>query len=193
MIVQRWVVVGEDAWFNQEATWKVIWRNTIGHSYQDQRLQPPNAKPHTCSFFKLMFIIETLCYRVAIFANALSNWCGQWNMTIDINQYHESHHKFLLLLKLQYRPTWWVQMVEVMSITHFIFGAHKCLINEFPNMRARHLETFVRWQWNNAPKLVARDENLQQKTTKKMETQDLKRGAKEATYRQGPSLKLLQR
>lgn len=60
-------------------------------------------------------------------------------------------------------------------------------------MRARHLETFVRWQWNNAPKLVARDENLQQKTTKKMETQDLKRGAKEATYRQGPSLKLLQR
>ena len=59
-------------------------------------------------------------------------------------------------------------------------------------MRARHLETFVRWQRNNAPKLVARDENLQ-KTTKKMETQDLKRGAKEATHRQGPSLKLLQR
>lgn len=40
---------------------------------------------------------DLVCYRDAVFADVLSDWCGQWNMTIDINQYHESHHEFLLL------------------------------------------------------------------------------------------------
>jgi hypothetical protein len=39
-------------------------------------------------------------------------------------------------------------------------------------MKACPLEFFLRWQRNNAPKLVARDEYLQ-KTVEEMETQDL--------------------
>ena len=87
-------------------------------------------------------------------------------MTIDVNQYHESHHEFLLLLKLQYSRTRWVKIVEAMAITHFIAGVHKCLINEFPNTRAGPLERL------NAPELLARDEDLQ-KAIEKMEGREL--------------------
>ena len=135
---------------------------------------------------------DHVCFRAAVFANVLSNWCGQWNMTIDVNQYHKSHHEFLLLLKLQYRPTRWVRIVEAMAITHFIAGAHKCLINEFPNTRAGPLERFLRWQRMNAPELVARDEDLQ-KAIEKMEGRELKRVAADPLHQFGLAPKLLRR
>jgi hypothetical protein len=93
---------------------------------------------------------------------------------------------------LQYRPTRWVRIVEVMAITHFIAGAHMCLINEFPNTRAGPLERFLRWQRTNAPELVARDEDLQ-KEIEKMEHRELKRIAEEPAYQRGPAPKLLRR
>ena len=113
-------------------------------------------------------------------------------MTIDVNQFSESHHEFLLLLKLQYRPTRWVRLVEAMSITHFITGAHKCLINEFPNTRAGPFERFLRWQRLNAPELVARDEDLQ-KALDKVEIRESKRGAAEAGHRGEPPSKILRK
>lgn len=87
---------------------------------------------------------DPVCYRVAVFANILSYWCSQWNVTLDVNQFCESHHEFLLLFKLQFRPTKWIRLVEAMAITHFIAGAHKCLINEFPNTKAGPFEQFLR-------------------------------------------------
>lgn len=77
--------------------------------------------------------LDPVCFGAAVFCNTLANWCSQWNVTIDVNQFSESHHEFLLLLKLQYRRTKWVRLVEAMAMTHFIVGAHKCLINEFPH------------------------------------------------------------
>ena len=47
-----------------------------------------------------------------------------------------------------------------MAIAHFIAGAHRCLINEFPNTRAGPFEQFLPWQRLNAPELVAGDDNL---------------------------------
>lgn len=88
---------------------------------------------------------DPVCFRAAVFANVLSDWCGQWNVTIDVNQFHESHHEFLLLLELQYRPTRWMRLVEAIAITHFIAGAHKCLVNEFPYTRVGPFERFLRW------------------------------------------------
>ena len=135
---------------------------------------------------------DPVCFRAAVFCNILADWCGQWNVTIDINQFSESHHEFLLLLKLQYRPTRWVRLVEVMAISHFIAGAHKCLINEFPNTRAGPFERFLRWQRLHAPELVARDEDVQ-KALEKVETRELKRGAAEAAHWGGPPPKLLRK
>ena len=120
--------------------------------------------------------LDPVCFRAAVFCNTLAEWCGQWNVTIDVNQFSESHHEFLLILKLQYRPTRWVRVVEAMAITHFIAGAHKCLINEFPHTRAGPFERFLRWQRHNAPELVEKDEDLR-RAIDKMEIRDNKRMA----------------
>lgn len=119
--------------------------------------------------------LDPVCFRAAVFCNTLADWCGQWHVTIDVNRFSESHHEFLLLLKLQYRPTRWVRLVETMAITHFIAGAHRCLINEFPHTRAGPFERFLRWQRFNAPELVEHDEDLR-RAVEKMEIRDNKRG-----------------
>ena len=103
---------------------------------------------------------DPVCFRAAVFSNILADWCGEWDVTIDVNQYHESHHEFWLLLKLQYKLTRWVRLVEAMALTHFIVGAHKCLINEFPYTRVGPFDRFLRWQRTHAPERVAKDEDL---------------------------------
>lgn len=142
-----------------------------------------NVKQPIANFLKSMF-------RAIVFVNVLSNWCRQWNVIIDINWYHESHHKFMLLLKLQYMLTRWMRLVEAMAITHYIAGAHKCLINEFPYTCARPFERFLRWQLTNAPELVAKEEDLQ-KTIGKIETKELKRANEEVAHHNTPPSKLL--
>jgi hypothetical protein len=101
-------------------------------------IQGPETTPKKChETYKRFFEdhiqhLDPICFRTAMFSNTLATWCQLWNITIDVNKVSESHHEFLLLLKLQYCPTRWVRLVEAISITHFITGAHKCLINEFP-------------------------------------------------------------
>ena len=161
-------------------------------------IQGPKTTPVECHpTYKRFFEdhiqhLDHVCYRATVFLNILATWCHLWNVIIDVNHFSESHHEFLLLLKLQYRPMHWVRLVEAMSITHFITGAHKCLINEFLNTRASPFESFLRWQRLNAPELVARDEDLQ-KALDKVEVWESKRGAKEAGHRWGPPSKILRK
>ena len=124
--------------------------------------------------------LDPICFRVAVFCNTLANWCGQWNVIINVNKFAESHYEFLLLLKLQYRPTRWVRVVEAMAITHFITSAHRCLINDFPHTRAGPFERFLRWQCLNAPALVAQDEDLR-RAIDKMESRDQRKRTEETT------------
>ena len=77
----------------------------------------------------------------------------------------------------------WVRLIEAMAISHFIAGAHKCLINEFPHTRAGSFERFLRWQRLNAPEAVAGDEDMR-RAIEKIETKDLKRTAQEGTTMQ---------
>lgn len=105
--------------------------------------------------------------------------------TIDVNQFSENHHEFLFLLKLQYRPTRWVRLVKAMAITHFIAGAHRCLINEFPHTRAGPFERFLRWQRLHAPELVELDDDLRC-AIEKMEIRDNKRAAEMTPHHQRP-------
>lgn len=129
--------------------------------------------------------LDPVCFRAAVFCNTLATWCGQWNVTIDVNQFSESQHEFFLLLKLQYRPTRWVRIVEAMAITHFIAGAHRCLINEFPHTRAGPFERFLKWQRLNAPEFVEKDEDLR-KAVAKMEIRDNKRAIEVPPAAPGP-------
>ena len=61
---------------------------------------------------------------------------------------------------MQYQPTKWVRLAEVMATTHLIAGAHRCLINEFPHTKIQPFERFLRWQCLNALGLVELDYDL---------------------------------
>lgn len=104
---------------------------------------------------------DPVCYRAAIFCAALADWCPRWNFAINVNVHNESKQEFLMLLKLQYRPSRWIRVVEAMALTHFIEGVHVSLINEFPFTRAGPFERFLKWQRKNNPQAVERDEDLQ--------------------------------
>lgn len=97
-------------------------------------------------FFILMFIIVILCVFVLPYLlMCLQIGVGGGTSPSDVNQFHESHHAFLLLLKLQYWPTRWTRMVEAMAIAQFIARAHKCFINEILYTNASHFERLLRW------------------------------------------------
>ena len=87
---------------------------------------------------------DPVCFRAAIFCAALADWCPTWNFAINVNMHNESKREFLMLLKLQYRPSRWVRVVEAMAVTHFIEGVHTSLINEFPFTRAGPFERFLK-------------------------------------------------
>lgn len=104
---------------------------------------------------------DPVCFRAAIFCAVLADWCPRWNFAINVNMHHKSQQEFLMMLKLQYRPSRWLRVVEVMSMTHFIEGAHTSMINEFPFTRCGPFERFLKWQRKNNPQGVAQDEDLQ--------------------------------
>lgn len=66
--------------------------------------------------------------------------CHRWNVAINVNCHHESRHEFWILLKLQYRPSRWVKLVEAMAITHFIEGVYTNLINKLSFTCVGHFE-----------------------------------------------------
>ena len=104
---------------------------------------------------------DPVCFRAAVFCAALAEWCTRWNFAINVNYYHESRQEFFMLLKLQFRPSRWLRMVEAMAITHFIEGVHSSFINEFPYTRVGPFERYLKWQRTNNPHFVAQDEDLQ--------------------------------
>ena len=126
---------------------------------------------------------DPVCFRAAIFCAALADWCHKWSFAINVNVHNESKQEFLMLLKLQYRPSRWIRVVEAMALTHFIEGVHISLINEFPFTRAGPFERFLKWQKRNNPQAVAQDEDLQRVV--------LRLEAKEARHRGSGSQDLL--
>ena len=87
-----------------------------------------------------------------------------------------------MLLKLQYRPSRWIRVVEAMVLTHFIEGVHVSLINEFPFIRAGSFERFLKWQKKNNPQAVERDEDLQRAIMRLEAKESKQRGSGNQDY-----------
>ena len=79
-----------------------------------------------------MYVFELLCF----------TWHSPTGVqggifSINVNCHSKSRYEFLMFLKLQYRPSRWVQLAEEMAISHFVIshfvtGVHTNLINGFP-------------------------------------------------------------
>lgn len=106
--------------------------------------------------------------------------CVAWHLLIGVHNGFSlsmsivtmSHDiNFFMLLKLQYRPSRWVQLVEAMAICHFIEEVHTSLINKFPLTRVRPFERFMKWHRIIHPQVVAQYEDLQ-RTIVKLEAKE---------------------
>jgi len=52
-------------------------------------------------------------------------------MIIDVNQFDPMRPELHILLKIKYKGARWLQLLEVMATTHFLFAPHLSLVNEF--------------------------------------------------------------
>jgi hypothetical protein len=77
---------------------------------------------------------------------------------INVNVWDSKQPEFLLNMKLQYHNTRWVRMIEVMAMTHFLYGAHAGFINELNGTKKVEIDNWLRAQRLNNSALLADNE-----------------------------------
>jgi hypothetical protein len=84
--------------------------------------------------------------------------CSTFGVIINVNVWDSKQPEFLLNLKLQYHNTRWVRMIEVMAMSHFLYGAHAGFINELNGTEKVEIDNWLRAQWLNNSALLADNE-----------------------------------
>lgn len=106
----------------------------------------PKACAHSYKEFAHIHIahVDPVCFRTTIFATLLARWCREYQIIVNINIFYSANPEFWMLLKMQYRATRWIQMIEAMCITHFIIGAHYTMIYDMGNTRVKPGDRFFK-------------------------------------------------
>jgi len=122
----------------------------------------PEECAHSYGEFARIHIshVDPICFRAAIFATLLAKWCREYHIIVDSNIFCSANSKFWMLLKMQYRATCWIWMIEAMCITHFITGAHNTMIYDMGNTRAKPGDRFVKRQRQLYPSTMVTDVDL---------------------------------
>jgi hypothetical protein len=81
--------------------------------------------------------------------------CSRFRVIINVNAWDPKQPEFILNLKLQYHNTRWVRMIEVMAITHFLYGAHAGFINELNGTKKVEIDNWLKAQRTNNSALLA--------------------------------------
>jgi hypothetical protein len=81
--------------------------------------------------------------------------CSRFGVIINVNAWDTKQPEFILNLKLQYHNTRWVRMIEVMAITHFLYGAHAGFINELNGTKKVEIDNWLKAQRTNNSALLA--------------------------------------
>jgi hypothetical protein len=101
---------------------------------------------------------DPVCFRAAVFCNFLHYMCSRFGVIINVNVWDSKQPEFLLNMKLQYHNTRWVRMIEVMAMTHFLYGAHAGFINELNGTKKVEIDNWLRAQRLNNSALLADNE-----------------------------------
>jgi hypothetical protein len=102
--------------------------------------------------------IDPVCFRAAVFCNFLHYMCSRFGVIINVNVWDSKQPEFLLNMKLQYHNTRWVRMIEVMAMSHFLYGAHAGFINELNGTKKVEIDNWLRAQRLNNSALLADNE-----------------------------------
>jgi hypothetical protein len=109
---------------------------------------------------------DPVCFRAAVFCDFLHFMCVNYQVVIDVNHFNIQRPEIHLLIKLQYQGARWQRVVEVMAITHFLFGPHLALVNEFTSTRYCGVTNWLKFQRTHNLKLLVRDDVVQKKSDK---------------------------
>jgi hypothetical protein len=44
--------------------------------------------------------LDPVCLKAAMFCNTLTDWCGEWNVVLNVNKLAENHYEFLLFFEV---------------------------------------------------------------------------------------------
>ena len=124
---------------------------------------------------------DPVCFRAAVFCKFLAYFCRGHRVLCNVNEFSILRPEIHILIKLQYRCARWMRMVEVMTTTHFFFGGHSCLVNEFTTKergyqnehatRLRAIDNFLDTQRRQNYHMAVQDDEL----CKELHSQDKRR------------------
>jgi hypothetical protein len=100
---------------------------------------------------------DPVCFRAVVFCKFLHYMCARFGVIINVNVWDPMQPEFILNLKLQYHNTRWVRMIEVMAMTHFLYGAHAGFINELNGTKKVEIDNWLRAQRTNSALLLDND------------------------------------
>jgi hypothetical protein len=100
---------------------------------------------------------DPVCFRAAVFCKFLHYMCARFGVIINVNIWDLRQPEFILNLKLQYHNTRWVRMIEVMAMTHFLYGAHAGFINKLNGTKKVEIDNWLRAQRTNSALLMDND------------------------------------
>jgi hypothetical protein len=101
---------------------------------------------------------DPLCFRAVVFCKFLHYMYSRFGVIINVNVWDPKQPEFILNLKLQYHNTRWVRMIEVVAMTHFLYGAHAGFINGLNGTKKVKIDNWLRAQRTNNTALLADNE-----------------------------------
>ncbi len=108
---------------------------------------------------------DPVCFRAAIFANFLAKICGDFKVIVNVNQFDRRHPEFHIDVKLRYNLSRWKRMLEIMSMTHFLYGANGCFINEFGTTKVA-VDKWLREQESSNTRIYQEDDSVRKEVSR---------------------------
>ena len=105
---------------------------------------------------------DPVCYRAAIFCNFLVKMC-ELGVIINVNQFDSANPEFHLDVKLRYHLTRWKRMIELMAMTHFLYGSNGCFVNGFTTTKIA-LDKWLKRQELGQTKPYQEDEQVKKES-----------------------------
>jgi hypothetical protein len=70
--------------------------------------------------------------------------CASFGVIINVNIWDLKQPQFLLNLKPQYHNSRWVKIIEVMAMTHFLYGTHAGFVNKLNRTKKVKIDNWLK-------------------------------------------------
>ena len=145
--------------------------------------------PSNCTFWFKKFVEahkfhrDPVCFRQAVFATVYAYWCTQYNLQINPRVGARYSQDCAIFLRLQYRPSREICLLELMCLTNFLVRPHNLFDMDIakqestrrgPTQAFMNNEKFLR---EEASKLAIKEREEEQRWIAKLQSTSLSSGS----------------